>query len=207
MNHFFTIWTKPEQTLRHMIDEKSIGYGILVVILGSLGSSVFAFADNGLMADFSLPVILIASFALVVLLGIPIYFFNAAVYFWLGKMLGGQARYKEVCLATASGALPMLGVIPVSVLALILYGKSLYAEILEPFAITNMSMGFYFLHMIVTLGLSIYSVVILSKGLGYAHKFSALRGFGTVMIYTAIVFVVVILLIFLSLIVGVYLFS
>lgn len=192
MNPFLTIWTKPEATLRYMIDEKSIGYGLFVIILSSLGSSVFIFADNGVMAEFSLPVILFLSVAVVILAGIPFYFLNAGVYLLIGKILGGRGRYKQVCLATASSTLPMIGILPISMLALTLYGKGLYAELLDPFAVTNMSTGFYIFHMVVTVGLSIYGIVILSKGLGYAHQFSALRGFGAVLIYVGIVFGVLI---------------
>ena len=50
---------------------------------------------------------------------------------------------------------------------------------------------FYIFYLIVTIGLSVYGIVILSKAIGYAHQFSALRGFGTILIYVGIVFVVV----------------
>ncbi len=203
MNHFLTIWTKPDATLRDMIDEKSIGYGILVVMLSGLGSSVFVFADNGVMEGFSLPAILFISIVLTMIGSIPFYFFNAGVYLLIGKMLGGRGRYKQICMATASGSLPMIGLWPVSILALVLYGKSLYAEVLNPFAVTNMSGVFYIFYMLITLGLSIYGIVILSKGLGYAHQFSALRGFGAIMIYAGIMFVIIFVVAIVALVIGV----
>lgn len=190
MNHFLTIWTKPNETLRDMIDNKSIGYGILIIILSSLGSSVFVFEGSGILDNFSLPVILLISIFLMSIFTVIAYIFNALIYWLIGKMLGGKGRYGRVCLATASGSLPMIGIVPFSILAVILYGKGLYVELADPMAQTNMSLGFYMLYVVVMMGLSIYGIVILSKALGYAHGFSALRGFGAVMIYAAVMFVI-----------------
>lgn len=191
MNPFLSIWTKPQATLTYMIERKSIGFGMIVIALASLSSGVFLFADTGFLSNFSLPVILFISFFLSIALSIPFYFLNAAIYLGIGKLLGGKGKWREMCLATASGSLPMIGVLPVTLIALLIYGKSLYFEPVGTFAITNMSAGFYLFYILVSFGLSIYGVVILSKAVGYAHQFSALRGFGTVLIYMAIVFVVV----------------
>lgn len=203
MNHFFTVWTKPNETFRDMIDNKTIGYGILIFIISALGSSVLMFADSGFVGGFSLSLILLISVGLTIIAGIPLYFFNALVYWLLGKMLGGKGKYKQVFMATASGSLPLIGVLPVSIIALILYGKDLYAEPLDPFAMTNMSGGFYAIYILVTIGVSIYGVVVLSKALGYAHEFSALRGFGTVLIYAAIAIILTIVIAIIGVIIGI----
>lgn len=195
MNPFLTIWTKPNETLRYIIEEKTHVFGILVTAIASLSSSVFLFADIGIMESFSLTVILLLSIVLSVVFSVLFYFINGGIYLLIGKILGGQGRYKEVCLAAASGSLPSLAMLPISMLAVALYGKDLYREPVDMFAITNMSPGFYLFYTLVMLGLSIYGIVILSKGLGYAHQFSALRGFGAVAIYTGIVVVISIMII------------
>ncbi|AOV06484.1 YIP1 family protein [Sporosarcina ureilytica] len=194
MNPFLSIWTKPEQTLRDMIDRKSIGYGILVIVIASIGTGVFSFADSGLLSGFSLPAILFISLFLATAMSVFLYFLNAGLYLFIGKLLGGKGQWKQMCLAIASGSLPMIGMLPISIIAILIYGKDLFREPVGPFAVTNMSFGFYLFYLIVMIGLSIYGIVILSKAIGYAHQFSALRGFGTIMIYAGIVFVIVILL-------------
>lgn len=96
----------------------------------------------------------------------------------------------------------MLGMFPVSVIAIVLYGSDLFTEPVGNFAITNMSPGFFLLHTLLMLGFSIYGVVILSKGLGFAHDFSALRGFGAVLIFMAFAIFIGIIIVFLFVIGG-----
>ncbi len=195
MNPFLTIWTKPNETVRYVIQEKNLVFGILVTAIASLSSSVFLFADTGLMDNFSLPVILLLSVLISVIFSIPFYFINGAAYLLIGKMLGGVGRYRKVCLAVSNGSLPSLAMLPVSILAVVLYGKDLYKEPADMFAITNMSPGFYLFYSLVMLGVSIYGIVILSKAIGAVHQFSALRGFGATLIYMGIIFIISIILI------------
>lgn len=195
MNPFLTIWTQPERTLRYMIDRKSIGYGIFVIVIASIGTGILSFSDTGMLSSFSLPAILFISIFLAMAFSVPFYFLNAAMYMLIGKMLGGKGQWKQMCLAIASGSLPMIGMLPVALLALILYGKSLYVEPAGVFAVTNMSLFFYLFYFIVMIGLSIFGIVILSRAIGYAHQFSALRGFGTIMIFAGVVFVFVFILV------------
>lgn len=197
MNPFLTVWTKPNQTLRYLIEEKTIGYGLLVLMLTTLGTSLMVFADTGTLEGFSLPVILLLSIALALVVGIPMYFFNAGVYLLIGKMLGGKSRYQDVCLAISGSSIPMLGMFPISVLAIVLYGTALYTEPVGNFAVTNMSAGFFIFNTLFMLGFSIYGIVLLSKGLGFAHQFSTLRGFGAILIVVAIVFFIGIIIAFL----------
>lgn len=197
MNPFLTIWTKPNQTLRYLIEEKSIGYGVLVIMITALGTSFMVFADSGELEGFSLPVILLLSILLTTSAGIAMYFFNGAVYLLIGKVLGGKGSFKEVCLALSGSTIPMLGMFPISVIAIVLYGKELFTEPAGNFAVTNMSLGFFIFHTIFMIGFSIYGIVLLSKGLGYAHRFSTLRGFSAVLIYVASAFIVVMIIVFL----------
>lgn len=208
MNYFLTIWTKPNVTIREVIDKKSLVYGLFLLIVSSLGSSVLIFADGGGgLESFSLPVILLLSIGLTIVVSIPLYFISGVVYWLLGKMLSGTGDYKQVCLAMSAGALPMIGILPVSILAVVLYGKDLYAELSDPWAITNMSVGFYMFYTIVLITVSIYGVVILSKSLGYAHGFSALRGFGVVIVYSVFIFFLAIVFAFTLVFGGLMLFG
>lgn len=191
MNPLFSIWAEPKKTLTYLIEHKTIGYGLMIAIIASLGSGIMAFADTGWLVDFSLPAIFAISFGAVLVISIPAYFINALMYTWVGKLLGGTGSWRKMCLVLAGGALPMIWTMPIGIIAIVVYGKTLFAEPEGIFTITNMSPGFYMLYTIVLMGLSIFSTVILSKGVGLVHNFSAWRGFGTIMIYAGIVFVLV----------------
>ena len=92
----------------------------------------------------------------------------------------------------------MIMVVPIEILAVFIYGKGLFAEPVGVYAVTNMSFGFYLFYTILLIGLSIFSTVIQSKGVGLVHNFSAWRGFGTIMIYAGIVFVLSFILIIIT---------
>lgn len=191
MNPFFSIWAQPKKTVAYLIEHKTIGYGLIVMMIASLGSGIMAFADTGVLEDFSLPVILAISVGVALVLSIPGYFISAFVYTWIGKLLGGTGNWREMCLVVAGGGLIMIWTLPIGILAVILYGKTLYSNPVELFAVTNMSLGFYLLYTLVLIGLSIFVMVIQSKGIGLVHNFSAWRGFGTMMIFAGIIFVLV----------------
>lgn len=190
MNAFLTIWTKPGETIREMVDKKSIGFGILVMIIAALSTSVLSGADSGVDEFLPFSMILLLTAVISIVFSIIGYFFNGGVYLLLGKMLGGKGRYKEVCLAAASASLPSLVLLPFSILAVVLYHDVLYSAPVDPFAVTSMPIAFFTIYTAIMVAVSIYGVVILSKALGYAHQFSAWRGFGVVAIYGVIAFII-----------------
>lgn len=198
MNPFLSIWTQPQKTLAYLIEHKTIGYGLIILLISSLGSGIMAFADTGLLEGFSLPAILAISLGAMLVVSIPIYFISAFVYTWIGKLLGGTGNWREMCLVIAGGAFPMFLVLPIEILAVFIYGKGLFSEPVGLYTVTNMSYGFYLLYTIILVGLSIFSTVIQSKGIGLVHNFSAWRGFGTMMIYAGIVFVLCFMLIIIT---------
>ena len=146
MNPFLLIWTQPKKTLAYLIEHKTIGYGLMIMVISSLCSGIMAFADTGLLEGFSLPAIFAISFGAALLISIPAYFMSAFMYTWIGKLLGGTGNWREMCLVIAGGVLPMIWTLPIGILAVIIYGKALFSEPVGVFAVTNMSLGFYLFH-------------------------------------------------------------
>ena len=191
MNPFLSIWKAPKATVKYLIEHKTIGYGLIIMMIASLGPGIMTFADTFFLEGFSLPAILAISIGAALILSIPGYFISAFAYTWIGKLLGGTGNWREMCLVIAGGGLLMIWTLPISILAVILYGKTLFTYPEDIFAVTNMSPGFYFLYTVILMGLSIFGIVVQSKGIGLVHNISALRGFGTILIYAGFVFVLV----------------
>lgn len=42
MNPFIAVWKEPKNTIRYMIDNKKVGYGVLLVILSAISTAVLA---------------------------------------------------------------------------------------------------------------------------------------------------------------------
>lgn len=187
MNPLFTIWTQPKKTVQYMLDHKSVSYGLVLIILAAISSGMLAFSDTGVLGNFSLPGILTISIVTILLISIPAWFINAGLYTWIGKLLGGTGNIRNMCLAVAAGATPGILMLPIGIIALLIYGQSLFVEPPGMFAITNMSLGFYIFYNIIMVAVAIFGTVILSKGIGLVHNFSAWRGFGTIMIVVGII--------------------
>ena len=199
MNPLLSIWSQPKNTVQYMLDNKQISYLIFLAALSSFASGFLAFADKGFLVEFSLPVILLLITLLSIVIGVAGLGLSAVIYTWIARLLGGTGTIRNTSYAVAAGAIPTIWTMPLGIIAVILYGKNLFMQP-DIFSITNMSTGFYLLYNLILLGISIYGIVILSKGIGLVHNFSALRGFGTIMIFigimTLISIVIIITLIF-----------
>lgn len=206
MNPILSIWTQPKNTLREMIDHKSRSYALLIVLLAAFSSGIITFADSGLFESFSLPIILMISIGSLLLLSIPAWYLNALLYTWIGKLLGGTGNWRKMCQVVAAGMIPTIWTMPIGIIAVIIYGKSLFVTPAGDFAVTNMSLGFYMLHTMILFGIGIFSTVIISKGIGLVHNFSAWRGFGTVMIFAGMIFLLFFVIFIVIAIVGIFLF-
>ena len=194
MNPLLSIWSQPKNTVQYIMDNKPIGYLFFLTILSSFASGFLAFADTGFLVEFSLPVILLIITILSIIIGIVVLGISAVAYTWLGKLLGGTGSIRNMSYAVAAGSIPNIWMMPFSIIAVILYGKSLYMQP-DIYSITNMSTGFYLLYNLILMGVSIYGIVILAKGIGLVHNFSAWRGFGTMMIFLGITMVIAIIIV------------
>ena len=76
----------------------------------------------------------------------------------------------------------MIWTAPIGVIAISLYGQQLFATPTSPLG-TNMSVGFFFFQTWIMLAISIFGLIVQSKAIGIVHNFSALRGFGTMMLF------------------------
>ena len=196
MNPLLSIWSQPKNTVQYMLENKPIRYLIFLAALSSFASGFLAFADKGFLVEFSLPVILLLITLLSIVIGVLGLGLSAVIYTWIARLLGGTGTIRNTSYAVAAGAIPTIWTMPLGIIAVILYGKNLFMQP-DIFSITNMSTGFYLLYNLILLGISIYGIVILSKGIGLVHNFSALRGFGTVMIFIGIMILISIMIIIL----------
>lgn len=203
MNTLLSIWTKPTKTIEYVLANKTYSYGFIILLLASLSTGIVAFAGTGFLEDLPLIGIVLLSILLTYVIAIPAWFINAALYTWIGKMLGGTGKYRQMALIIPIGSIPTIWMLPFNVLVLILYGNKLFDQPTENFGITNMSIGLYILSNLILIGSGIYATVIMSKGIGLVHNFSAWRGFGTIMLLVLFVFILVIVF---SVVVGIVLF-
>ncbi|WP_339253542.1 YIP1 family protein [Sporosarcina sp. FSL W8-0480] len=204
MNPLLSIWSQPTKTMEYLLEKKSIGYGFIIFLLGSISSGSIAMATTGWFSG--LPVFLIVLLSIIITYGGAIigWVIMSALYTWIGKWLGGTGTFSEMMHVTPAATILSIWLAPMNFLILAIYGSRLFEVPTENFGITNLPLGVYFLMNLVTIGVGIYSIVIMSKGIGLVHKFSALRGFGVIAILMGIGIVIGILF---SILIGILLFS
>jgi hypothetical protein len=193
MNPFFSIWTQPSKTIRYIVEHKSVFYPLMLISVSSLGSSFMAFADTGLFANLSLSSTITLILFLSLLSGIAGWGIASFAYTWFGKLLGGTGTPQKMARAIGASTIPAIWTAPIGIIAVSLYGKHLFETPSGPFG-TNMDFGFFFLQTWIIIGISIFGLIILSKGIGIVHDFSAWRGFGTIMLFTGFMFVISIII-------------
>lgn len=204
MNPLVSIWSQPTKTLQFMLEKKSVGYGFLIFLLGSISSGSIAMATTGWFS--SLPLLAIVFISIVISYGGALlgWVIVSAMYTWIGKWLRGTGKYSEMIHVTPASTIPMIWLAPMNFLILAIYGSRLFEVPTENFGITNMPLGVYFLTNFISIGVGIYGTVISCKGIGLVHNFSAWRGLGVVAIFFGIGVVFAIVF---SIFIGIILFS
>ena len=193
MNPLFSIWTQPSNTIRYIIDHKSMMYPFMLISISALINSIMAFADLGLFNGLSLFTTLVVVLFSSLLSGLAGWGIVIVAYTWIGKLLGGTGTMRKMGLATGASTIPMIWTAPIGFIAISLYGQQLFATPTGPLG-TNMSVGFYFFQTWIMLAISIFGLTVESKAIGIVHNFSAWRGFGTMMLFMCFIVVISIII-------------
>jgi len=110
----------------------------------------------------------------------------AGLFYLVGRMLRGSASYKDVLWMIPAASIPLIWVAPVNYfMFMIMNGQQV------PFIVP-------WLAILVTAGAWVYSIIVVSKGTGIVHRFSALRGFGVTVIVAGVIFTFLMILSFLA---------
>ena len=152
-----------------------------------------AFSDSGIFGDLPLGAILAIIIPVSVVVGLLGWGFMSLVYTLVGKMLGGEGTVSRVAKVVGSAPLPAIWLAPINIIILFLYGKDLFAAP-QGIELTVLPIALYLIYNLLMMGLGIFSLVLQSMGLGLAHGFSSLRGFGVIAIVMAFFFIVILLL-------------
>ncbi|WJY27597.1 MULTISPECIES: Yip1 family protein [Sporosarcina] len=182
MNPLLSIWGRPTETIHYVLAHKKLTYSLLILALAAVTTAPFSAMQFLFMEDFPIAGVLFIAYFGVLVSTAAGWFIGAGLYTWVGKWLGGKGTYKEMLAIIPLGSLPIVWALPFSVLLVICFiiirlNDSAFAA---SFVVAAVFLGP--LLMFVFIGLSIYGMVILSKGIGIVHRFSAWKGFGTIAI-------------------------
>lgn len=173
MNPWLALWTHPRQVIREIVDNRP-QYLVLPLVIGGGAAEALSQAFRGDAAGVPGPLILLAVVVLGGLFGLIGLYVLGWLYRWVGSWLGGQGSLEQVRAAVAWAGVPLLigGVLG------LLAGAAGIRQGVGPdvFVIIGLILG-------------VWQLVISCHMLGEVHRFSAWKGFGTLLIPGALLVV------------------
>lgn len=197
VNPFSAIWLQTRKAVRYVIDGKSAGYAIALVLLAGIGSGLMGMQSSGL--DDMMPVwaILLGALLLFPVVSLVSTAIVAALYLVVGKLFKGTGAYMDLFKAAGAAMIPYIWLAPLLILWILISPETYFTD---PFAVSQPGGAAIASAVLYGIGASIiaiWSIVIHSKAIGEAHRFSAWKGFFTLMIpaviFGIIVFAIVLL--------------
>ncbi|MCP3742449.1 Yip1 family protein [Rossellomorea sp. BNER] len=199
VNPWLSIWVKPRKTIRYVIDHKKFAWVFLLACLAGISNVLDGASTSNIADKVSTSVDGIVLFGLLLgpIFGLFIWAITSLLYWSIGKIFKGTGTLKEVMVATAWGFIPIIVSLLLWIPDLQILGIFNFSTLSPP-----MTAGESFVIIVSALleiAISVWYVVVLVKAIAEAHRFSAWKGLGTVIIPGFVVFLFLLLLIFVSL--------
>lgn len=195
VNPFVSVWLHPKQTARFMINEKSIGFAILVLSIGYIGSIMSGLIDSEFLSNLSPWLLALLCVILAPIAGIIGTAISALISWLFGKLFKGTGTYSDLFKGLSLTAIPFIVLIPLYIIWLITSPESL----LDPNFLGSLPWIFW-PTMLATMVVSIWSFVISVGVVAEAHQISNWMAFFTLFIPGIILFIVFFVLFFIILI-------
>ncbi|MFJ7667098.1 YIP1 family protein [Lysinibacillus sp. NPDC097195] len=190
VNPFLSTWMHPKQTARYMIDAKSIGYAILVMSIGYIGSLLSGLIDSNFLLDVSPWIIVLFCVILAPIAAIVGTAFSSLIIWLFGKLFKGTATYSNLFKALSLTAVPFIVVIPFYVIWLFTSPESLMDT-----NFIGSAPWIFWLSLLATAVTSVWSFVTTVAVVAEAHQISNWKAFFTIFIPSVIIGIVVFVLV------------
>ena len=188
MNSWITIWFKPRQTIRQIVEAHPGGVMPLVLMSASMAATMLMQVPVWQRMGASLPVATTLALVCGTIIGaITLYLFGW-LYRWVGSWFGGQAKNVEVRAAIAWVEVPTFVILAcwlVLVVPAALSGGAGQAA-------GSLGAAGTVLFALVAGILGIWKLVLACHAVGEVHRFSAWKGLGTLLIPNLIIMVPII---------------
>ncbi|MDN7228064.1 Yip1 family protein [Planococcus liqunii] len=191
VNPFTGIWLKTRETVRYVIEEKSMGFVILLMILSGISSALVGAFDSEMNQMMPVWGIILGSIIAGPIFILLVYAIMAGVYFITGKLFKGTGTYTELFKAIGVAAIPQIWLLPVYLIWVLAAPATYFAEPLG----TSGGAG----ELVITLVgsvlitvVTIWSIFINAKAIGEAHRISSWKGFFTIMIPSIVIGIIIV---------------
>ncbi|KIL51098.1 Yip1 family protein [Jeotgalibacillus campisalis] len=190
-NPFLTVWTKPKETVRQVLESKGFGYTIFIASLAGVGTGLVNVQDSGFEQSLPLSVVYLLAVLLGAAAGVIGAFIAAGLYTMVGKWFDGTGNYRRMVTAIAPCYIPQVVIAVIYVIVAAIYGEQfIQAPDPDTFDMTTLPMSTYIITMLLSAVFGVWGVVITAKAIGIVHGFSSWKGLGVILSVAAVIFVV-----------------
>ncbi|MFT9816203.1 YIP1 family protein [Lysinibacillus sp. NPDC056185] len=198
VNPFLSIWLHPKQTTRYMIEEKSIGFALLLLSIGYIGVTLSDLIDKISVIDFSPWLILLFCVIASPISGIIGTAFVALIAWLFGKLFKGTGTYSHLFKGLSLTAIPSIVLIPFYLIWLFTSPESL----MDP----NFAGPYpwvFWIAILLSIVVAIWNLIITVGIVAEAHQITNWRAFFTLYIPCIILIALIILVIVLFAVIGI----
>ena len=197
-NPLFLIWYRTREVIEEKLEDTSKEQIILLIAVFGIALMLNNAAARGLGDHYSLGTILLYSIIFGPLMGALAWVILSGLLHWISRLLGGTGTWKETRTAVAWSTVVYSAMLVLWIPQLLLFGQELFTTETPRIDSNLLLLTLIFLFGLLETALRVMFVIVLSKSLGAAHRFSAWRGFGALALPIAALIILLALLIFLS---------
>ncbi|TWT25932.1 Yip1 family protein [Planomicrobium sp. CPCC 101110] len=187
INPFTGIWIRTRETIRYVIEEKTTGYVLLLIVLAGIVNALIGVFDpqvSGTMPLWSIFLIGCVFGPIAGIIGVAIL---SGIYLIVGKLFKGTSTYTEMFKAIGATAIPSIWFAPVFLIGYLAAPDMMLVDTNADISPISFVIGG--LMAIASIVLGIWSLIIQSKAIGEAHRISSWKGFFTLLIPGVILFI------------------
>jgi hypothetical protein len=193
INPFFSIWLSTRKTIRYVLENKSLKYALIIAAISGIPSGFSGLAE--VASTWNVPYLLLIICAILIgpllsLLGLGL---STLIFTFVGKWFGGVGTIGEMAKAIGVATIPTIWLTPFFIVNSIITYNGDQVDPLSGFTASVVAWVIFSSLIMIVFG--IWVIVIQSQTIGEVHQFSSLRGFATLIIPSAIFFIIAVILI------------
>jgi hypothetical protein len=197
-NPFVTIWLRPRATIRGILDRNPSYLVTSLAMAGGVLQALDRATQRNAGNTLSLATILILALALGPIGGLIGVYLGGAVLGWVGRSLGGRGESEEVRAALAWSQVPALAAIPIWILQIALVGHEMFTSN-TPNLDASPGLGMLLLATgLIEILVGVWAFITMLRTVGEAHRFSAWKSLGSLLLIALVVGIPILLLVLLS---------
>lgn len=197
-NPWFSMWTKPRETMREILDNYSGQMILILAVIGGINQALNQAVSQSKGDKMSLQGILLAAIIGGAIGGIINIYLSPALLKWTGKSLGGEGSFDDIQKAVAWSNIPIIWGMIIWIPEMIIFKQELFTRATPIMDSSVMLTSLYYIFMVFEFIILIWSTVVGLKCVGEAQKFSAWKALANILLVLLALILIFVPLVFLA---------